>query len=152
VSALTDALTDAIQSHALATGLFERVNAHEPKSSPGNGLTAAVWAQSVFPVPAASGLTSTTGRIEFNVRIYQNMIAEPQDAIDPAMLAAVDELFALYSGDFTLGGSIRNVDLLGAHGAPMSAQAGYLEVGNGNYRIMTITLPLIVNDLWNQAE
>lgn len=145
------ALTDALESHALASGLFERVNGHEPKSSPGNGLTAAEWAQSVDPVPRASGLAATTGRVVMNVRIYQNMLAEPQDAIDPAVLAAVDELFARYSGDFTLDGLVSHVDLLGAYGVAMSAQAGYLDVGNGKYRIMTITLPLIVNDLWDQV-
>lgn len=146
-----DAITDAVVSHALASGHFENVNLHEPKNSPGNGLTCAVWAQTVVPIPAASGLNTTTGRALFNVRIYSNMLKEPQDAIDPEVLKAVDKLFSAYSGDFTLDGLVRNVDLLGTYGVALTAVAGYQTIGQTMYRIMTISLPLIVNDLWGQT-
>ena len=145
------AILDAIVSHALASGHFERVNGHEPKSAPGNGLTAAVWAQEVGPVPAGSGLQMTSGLLVFNVRLYTPMISEPQDAIDPALLAAVDALMGAYSGDFELGGNARCVDLLGQAGTPLSARAGYLEQNKTIYRVFTITLPVIVNDAWEQA-
>lgn len=146
-----DALTDAVVSHAAASGHFEYVNQHEPKNSPGNGLTCAVWAQTVVPIPAASGLNTTTGRVLFNVRIYSNMLQKPEDAIDPAVLRAVDALFTAYSGDFTLDGLVRNVDLLGMYGVALTAVAGYQTIGQTMYRIMTISLPLIVNDLWGQT-
>jgi hypothetical protein len=77
-----------------------------------------------------------------NVRIYQNMIAEPQDMIDPRVMAAVDALMTAYSGDFELGGTVRAVDLLGMAGTPMAAQAGYIQQDNRVYRAVTITLPL----------
>ena len=136
--------------HALTLGIFERVNGYEPKSPPGGGLTAAIWAQLVEPIQA-SGLNSTSVRVELNVRLYANMLSEPQDAIDPAMLNAVDILCAAYSADFTLGDAIRNVDLLGSYGRPLSAQAGYISLADRLNRVMTITLPLIVNDLWTQS-
>jgi hypothetical protein len=143
---------DGIVSHAMRLGLFERVNAHEPKNSPGHGLTAAVWVQSISPVPAGSGLSSTTARLEFSVRIYTSAEQEPVDAIDPAMIAATDALLSAYSGDFELGGSVRNVDLLGQAGPPLSAQAGYLQHKGGKLlRIMTVVLPLIVSDVWEQV-
>lgn len=145
------AILDGVVSHALATGHFERVNAHEPKSAPGNGLTAAVWAQSIGPVPAGSGLQMTSGLVVFNVRLYTPMISEPQDAIDPALITALDALFVAYSGDFELGGNVRCIDLLGQAGTPMQAQAGYLEQDRKIYRVMTITLPVIVNDAWEQV-
>ncbi|TDC47640.1 hypothetical protein E1281_25915 [Actinomadura sp. KC345] len=144
-------ILDGIVSHALATGHFERVNGHEPKSAPGNGLTAAVWAQSVAPVPAGSGLARTSAVLVFNVRLYTPMIAEPQDAIDPNMLTALDALFAAYSGNFELGGSVRCIDLLGQAGTAMSAQAGYLDQDRKIYRVFTVTLPVIVNDAWEQV-
>lgn len=151
-----DALTDAVLSHALASGLFEAVNNHEPKSSPGTGITAALWVQSIVGIPQISGLTSTSGRVLFNLRIYTNMLQEPQDSIDPAVIKAVDTLFVAYSGDFTLDGLVQSVDLLGAYGIGLTAQAGYQQVGaqagDANmYRIMTIELPLIVSDLWRQT-
>lgn len=147
----TSAILAAVISHAKATGKAERVLTHEPKSAPGNGITVAVWVQSLRPVAGASGLASTTARLELSVRVYTNFIAKPEDAIDTRLLDAVDQLMAAYSGDFELGGLIRNVDLLGEHGDPLSADAGYLEQDSKLYRVMVITLPLIVNDLWSQA-
>ena len=136
--------------HALTLGVFERVNGHEPKSAPGSGLTAAIWAQEVTPVQS-SGLASTSVRVELYTRLFTNMLAEPQDAIDPAMLDAVDLLCAAYSASFTLGEAVRKVDLLGSDGVALSAKAGYITQDGRIYRVMTITLPLIVNDLWTQS-
>lgn len=141
-----------ITSHALTLGLFESVNGHEPKQAPGMGLTAAVWNQAIDPIPA-SGLASTSGRIEMNVRVYTNMIAEPQDAIDPNLMDAVVKLMAAYSGDFTLGSTIRYVDLIGgSSGVGLSSKAGYMNQDSRMFRVMTITLPLICNDIWDQEE
>jgi len=142
---------DAIETHALAAALFERVNTHEPKNAPGRGLSAAIWPDHIGPEPGGSGLVTTNVRIEFNIRIYSNMIAEPQDAIDPEILSAVDVLLNLYTGDFTLGGLIQAVDLLGKGGNPLQAQAGYINQDGQMMRVMTITLPVLVNDAWTQA-
>jgi hypothetical protein len=143
-------ILNQVVSHAMASGLFERVNAHEPKSAPGNGLSAAVWVDTIGPV-RSSGLAATSGRLALMVRVYTSMLAEPADAVDPNLVAAVDALLAAYSADFDLGGTVRCVDLLGQAGEPLSARAGYLQQDNRLYRVMTITLPLIVNDLWTQG-
>ncbi len=144
------AVLDKVVSHAMALGRFERVNSHEPKNAPGNGLSCAVWVDGVLPV-LSSGLISTSTLFRLNVRIYSNMLAEPQDMIDPNVMVAVDELFAAYIGDFTLDGLIRNVDVRGQHGTPLSAQAGYINQDNVMLRVVTITLPLIVNDAWEET-
>lgn len=146
----TLAILDKVQSHAMALGLFERVNTHEPKNAPGNGLTVAIWVQSIAPA-RGSGLASTSAHVVYSVRIFSNMLQEPQDAIDPNIIEAVDKLMDAYSGDFELGGNVRQVDLLGASGAPMSAQAGYVNQDNKLFRTMTVSLPLIVNDVWEQV-
>jgi hypothetical protein len=142
-----------VLSHALASGQFEAVNGHEPKSAPrtDGGLVASLWVQRVGPVSEGSGLQATTGLLVLNLRIYKNMISEPQDDIDIDVLAAVDAMLGAYSGDFELGGRIRQVDLLGQTREPLSAEAGYLEIDKRMFRIMTITLPLIINDLWEQV-
>jgi hypothetical protein len=147
----TAAILAAVISHAKVTGKAERVLTHEPKSAPGNGITIAIWVQSLRPVSGGSGLASTTARLELSVRVYTNMLADPQDKIDARLLDATDALMGEYSGDFDLGGLIRNVDLLGADGDPLQANAGYLEQDNRLYRVMVITLPLVVNDLWTQS-
>ena len=147
-----EAILAAVESHALTTGHFERVNQHEPLNMPSHGLTAAAWIDRIDPLPQASGLAISTYRLMLVVRIYSNGDQEPLDAIDPAILAATNSLLKAYSGDFTLGGLVREVDLLGEYGAAMSAQAGWLPMAdNARMRVMTITVPLVVNDLWEQV-
>ncbi len=145
-------ILDSIVSHAMSTGLFERVNTHEPKNAPGLGLNVAIWAQSIGPARSQSGLQQTTGLVVFNVRIYSNMLQEPQDAIDTNLLRAVDVLMSAYSGDFQLSNRVRNIDLLGAvpSSPGLAAIAGYIEQDKKMYRLMTITLPVVINDIWEQ--
>jgi hypothetical protein len=145
-------LVAAAVSKAQTLGLFEKVNGHEPKNAPGHGLTASVWVQDLSPIQAG-GLDSTSGRVELSVRVSTNMLAEPQDGIDPRMLTAVAELIGAYTGDFEIGPltGVRGIDLLGAYGTPLSAKAGYLNQDGKLFRVMTITLPVIVNDLWTQT-
>jgi hypothetical protein len=147
----TQGIIDAVASHAAASGFFERVNAHEPKNAPGNGVTGAVWVDRGGPAPGQSGLSSTSALLVLKFRVYTNMLAEPSDAIDPAVMNALDALVTAWSGDFELGGQVRNVDLLGASGVPLSWQAGYLSQDNRVYRVMDLTLPLVISDVWAQA-
>jgi hypothetical protein len=147
-----EALLNAAMSHAMQLGVFDSVNGHEPKSAPGSGVTCAVWVQNIRPIPLASGLDATSALVVLNQRVYIPMVAEPQDAIDPRVVGAVTALMQAYTEGFTLGGLIRNVDLLGMYGVPMDAQAGYLEQDKKMFRVMTVTLPLVVNDAWNQVE
>jgi hypothetical protein len=121
------AIRAAMIDHALSLGLFASVSGHEPKAAPATGgLTGAVWADLIEPARARSGLDSTTVRLVWNVRVGTNMVAEPQDDIDLDVLVAVAALMQAYSGDFTLGGAVEEVDLLGAYGTPLAARAGYL--------------------------
>ena len=155
--ALSDLITATV-SHAAATGLFDQVQGGEFTGAPGNSLSCAVWVNDFYPVQS-SGLISTSMRVELFVRIYSNAFTEPVDIIDPAAIDAVDALLADYIGHFTLGGLIRGVDVRGADGPPLRVQAGYLTMGSGRdgqtggrtYRVMTITLPLIINDLYPEA-
>lgn len=144
-------ILDAVVSHALTLGLFETVNLHQPDNAPGNGLSCAITVAEVAPVPAASGLNRTTGRLALNVQVFTPIAQEPADDIEPIVIGAVDALMTAYSGHFTLGDRVRNVDLLGAHGTPLSASTGYVTIDDQTYRAAIITLPLIVNDLWSQA-
>jgi hypothetical protein len=142
-------LLDHVVSHVQTTGHFDRVNQHEPKNAPGNGVSCAVWVDDITPVK--SGLASTTVRITFNVRLYASMLQEPQDDIDPNLTNALSALFDEYSGDFTFDGNVQCIDLLGKEGIPLSAKAGYLNQDSKLFRVYTVTLPVIVNDVWTQA-
>lgn len=146
-----DPIFDAVVSDAQASGYFAKVNLHEPKRKPGTRLTAAIWVQSIEPIALASGLNSTSARVLFMLRMYSNMIQEPQDMIDPQLLKACSNMMRRYHGDFDFGGVIRNVDLLGHFGIALTAQAGYLEQDNGMFRVMDMNIPCIVNDVWPQV-
>lgn len=149
---LAEDLTDGLLSHAMATGYFDSVNGHEPKSPPETGgLTAAVWMDSGEPYPGGSGLNVTTAVVVMNVRLYTSMLQEPQDWIDPTMLKALGALLEAYSTDFTLNDLIRNIDLLGSTGFNLSWVAGYLTIAQTKYRVVTIVVPCIVNDVFNQV-
>lgn len=153
----TDTLNLAVNataSHAAATGLFGKVNGHEPKSPPSTGrnpdMTCFVWVQRVRPA-RTSGMDKTSVVLELNVRLYMPMKQEPQDSIDPTMLGAVHRLCAAYVGDFTFGGLARAIDVRGIEGTPMTVDAGYAELSGVVYRVMTIVVPIIVNDVWTET-
>jgi hypothetical protein len=145
------AVTDAVASHALSLGVFDRVNTHEPKVAPGNGITCAVWVDRILMNRKASGLNRTGVTLVFNIRLYQTMLSEPQDAIDPNLIGALDLLMAAFNGDYELGGTVREVDVFGMNGVALGAQAGYVPQDNKMYRVVIVTLPLNMNDVWEQV-
>jgi hypothetical protein len=149
--AAVNTVFDKVVSYALATGRFDAVNQHEPKSAPGTGLSCSVWMQNISPV-RTSGLAATSGVVVLQARIYTSFMKQPFDMIDPEVMAAVADLMGALSGDFDFGGDVdvRNVDLLGSTGTPLSAQAGYVEIDRRMFRVMTITVPIIINDMFVQ--
>lgn len=146
-------LTGLLGDHAATTGYFPAGSIlHEPTSAPGDDLCCAVWLLAGEPARGASGLAATTLALTFAVRLYAALPQIANDALDPAMVDALDALLSGYSGDFTLGGAIRNIDLLGEFGTPLSWESGYQKLGARDYRVMTITVPVVINDVWEQRE
>ena len=147
------AVFDAILSVPLASGHFDSVNGFEPKSAPRNGLTAAVWLERVRPVQSRSGLASVGLAADFSVRLYTPMLSTPPDAIDPRLMVACCALMTAYAGDFDLAGAITAIDLLGAWGdAGLSAEAGYLQQDGSLFRVLTITIPCIIDDALAEVQ
>ena len=147
------AIVAAVQTHAAASGHIERVAGHEPTNAPGGGITASVWLDRIRPVPARSGLGSTSVLVVLQVRLQAPLRGELDD-VDPLLAAAADDLMRAYSGDYSLGGQVVLVDLLGQTGAQqLEGQAGYLSAGDGQmYRVFTLTLPVVLDDLWSQES
>lgn len=143
---------DKVVSYALATGRFDQVNQHEPKNAPGVGLMCSFWIQQIKPA-RTSGMSATSGVVILQSRIYMNFRSEPFDMIDPNVMSAVCDLMGALSGNFSFGGAanIRAIDLLGTMGTPLSAQAGYVEIDRQMFRVMTMIIPIIVNDMFIQS-
>jgi hypothetical protein len=104
------------------------------------------------PTDQLGALNATSALILFTIRLQMGMLTEPQDDIDITLMRAADEVFALVSGDFTLGDEIDHVDLLGAGGQPLEAEAGYIEHSKTLYRIVDIAVPVVIGDAWTQAR
>jgi len=145
-----DALADKLRSHAMSLGHFDAVSGHEPKSVPGTGLTAALWVQRIRP-GVTSGLSNTSALVVFTLRGYAPMVQEPQDEIDPRLVTAIDALITAYSGDLTLDGEVMAVDLMGWSGTPLEAQAGYVTIGTTMFRVLDLTIPLLIDSVWTQS-
>lgn len=141
----------AALSAAKKLNVFENVIAHEPKAKPPSLPALAVWTQNLVPVAAASGLSSTSGRLGLRARIYLNFMSKPEDRLDPELIRLTSALLGAYSGGFTFGGQVMEVDLLGAYGESLSAEAGYIEHDGTHFRVMQVNIPVIISDLWVQS-
>lgn len=149
---LPETITEALRSHAMSLGVFESINGHEPMNAPGEtGLTAAVWLQSIDTPPRGSGLAKTSAIFTYSIRAYSRLVMQPVDAIDPNLTRAMGLLVGAISGDFTLGGTVMAVDLLGMGGKTMRTEAGYIVQDDSTLRVFTLNVPVIVVDVWDQA-
>jgi hypothetical protein len=146
------AIMDAIASMAKRIGAFERVQLHEPKTSVPSGLSAALWFQSATTIQELSSLAKTSIRIEIVFRLFQNMLMEPADLIDPEMTRVVNLMFNALHGGFTLGGLITQVDVLGTYGPPLRSEAGYINQSGHLMRSISIYIPCVIANAFNQER
>lgn len=152
--AFDQAAINAVYSSAVSAakklGCFAEVIQHEPKAAPPS-KACAVWTQSLTPVAAVSGLAATSGRLELRARIYLDFLGKPEDKIDPELVRLTSLLLGAYSGGFTFGGTVMEIDLLGGHGESLSATAGFIHHDGHVFRVMEISLPVIIDNLWTQV-
>lgn len=120
-------------------------------NAPSSGLAVAFEFQRVRP-GAGSGLSVTSAVITYTGSVYYPMQSEPKDDVETVIVAGADALINAYTGDFDLGGNVREVDLLGQTGQSLSADGGYYRHGDVTYRAAVVTIPLIVNDVWVQVS
>lgn len=148
-----DALYAAVISPAQRLGVFDKVNGHEPKSAPASGVVCSYFLDYFGPMQSLSGLNRTTMGMVVQARIQTSMIAEPVDGIDPALLRATSALMLAYHGDFDLGVTDCELDLLGRWWTGgLAARAGYVTIGNTQYRAMILSIPMILNDVYAQVR
>lgn len=154
IPGLLTAVCDAAQK----TGHISTVDPHEPREAPNSDLHAGFWWLSTRPAGGrVSGIAGAATVVTLMGRLYvpagdgTNL---PYDDVDLKLMVAIDRLFAAWIGDFTLGGRVRNVDVFGEVSPGLGADGGYVAFGGGNgkkFRVATITLPLIVNDQYEEV-
>ena len=144
-AAQAKALFKAIQSYAQELGIFEGVNLHEPWNAPGNRLFCSINLGAVRPV-MSSGLAAVSSQVTLVIRIWSSALQKPLDGIDPEILAAASSLMGAFAGGFTLSGTVRDIDVMA-----MSAQPAYVDFEGKPFRVVEISLPIVINDTWAEA-
>lgn len=143
-------LIDTVISLALATAHFDDVAGYEPPSAPGRGVRAGVWVDEIVPV-RSSGLDSVSIRFTLTVRITRDAGGDELEMIDPQITLATAALMNALSNDFTLGDEAREVDIFGSEGVGLRARAGWVEIDSKRYRAMNVTVPIILNDSFEET-
>jgi hypothetical protein len=144
------AVFDRILSWAMNCGRFATVNGHEPKSAPVGEIDFALWVQDIQNLGKVSGESASSGVLTLQGRVYTSFTSQPFDSIDPRVLSASNDLMGALCADFDFDGidSVRNLDIFGISGVRLRAQAGYVEIDKKMFRVMTITIPVIINDMF----
>lgn len=139
------ATLQALHSHFAKSGYFPHVQIGEPKQPIGEKLGVAI-----FPVSMSNTVMFGGGKPrELHVvtcRIYKDMLEDPEDQIEFAITEAVAEAASNIIGDFDLESTVNHVDICGQYGTPLSVTFGYLTLSNVMYRLVDITVPIIVDD------
>jgi hypothetical protein len=139
------ALFTAIQSQADQLGIFQGVATHDPWNAPGSRLFCSITLSTVRPV-TSSGLAAVSGQVTLLVRVWSSALQKPLDSIDPEVLAAACSLMGAFAGGFTLGGTVRDIDLFA-----MVAQPAYVDFEGKPFRTIEIQLPIVVNDMFAET-
>ena len=146
--------TAALMTDAAESGHCEYVSGHPIMAAHGSGVAFWLLVKRLFPWSARSGLAATSAVLVYEVVLTLNdTTADPPDDVDPRVVKAATALLGRYIGGFTLGGLVSNVDVRGAAGVPVNMIAGWMKLGTegGRYRAMIITLPLVLNNLWDES-
>lgn len=79
------------------------------------------------------------------VTILLDALREPVDAVEKELALAATNIMADLLEEYDLGGSIRRVDPAGEGGASFSTRWGYIDISGKMYRMVDITIPLLVD-------
>lgn len=145
---IIETAVDRIASTASASGYYDAVLRHEPKSAPAAELTFSTWIGDIQPIAEQSGLDVTSCRLLMLGRVWMNMLSEPQDEIDTRLAKAASYMLAEMTGNLGIDGAY--LDLLGAHGNPLGVTLAYIEADRTMFRVADITIPFICPDVFDQ--
>lgn len=146
-------LFSKLSSYAKRLGVFDRVEFREPTNKPAGGTALALWVNDYRPPPSGSGVASTSMVLDIRATVFCALGTGKRsaDEIEADVLYAVHRYMKVLSEDFELDRMVRNIDLLGQTGQAMHADFGHLQYEDTWYRIGEITLPLIINDVYEQV-
>jgi len=138
-------LFSKIRSIAKGLAVFPAVIGHDPENAPPAGMSCSIMLGPVKPV-TSSGLDSVSCQVTLMVHVWNFASKRPLDDVDPQVLAATCSLMGAFAGGFTLGETVREVDLFA-----MDAQPGYVNFEGKEFRTVAIAVPIEINDLFEEV-
>jgi hypothetical protein len=146
-------VSSAVISVGRALGAFDKVNGHEPKNAPGRGLTLSYWLDRVRPCTRGNGLASTSANVVWLARVQLPGTYDPADEVDPILGVSAGKLINAYAGNLTMGGAVLpGIDLRGIEGVKLEGRYGYVTQEQKQFRMFDMTVPVLVNDVWSEAQ
>jgi hypothetical protein len=137
----------AVETYVQKLGLFNSVRIGEPKDALAQGFHAAIWMESVsINMVYVGGDTRETHTV--TLRIYKDMFADetdPQQNLEIDMAVTTSKLMDNLLGDTDLESTVMSIDAAGMDGTSTDRNFGYTNLSGTLYRIVDITLPIIVN-------
>lgn len=132
-----------LQAHLIGSALFSSVEIGTPNSPEPQGPTARIYFGSARVVETT--LTNTIEVHVLQVRLYLGayMYGEQERSLQASILASQAADYIV--GDFTLGGTVRNVDIGGQYGDGLAVEFTDEETQTTPYHVATLTVPLIVD-------
>ena len=116
----------------------------EPMSPPAERLGAVIFdGVEITEVTLGTG----SGLVKFIIRLYYKHFEEPLEGTEKDIAQACIKLISDIAGKYTLGdSSVRNVIPLA-----LNARAGFQTIGQTTYRLVDLTVHVMVNDLGTWA-
>lgn len=147
----TAAVLSALVSHGQSLGVFDAVYPGEPKAKPTEkGLHLTIFYDRWLP-STRPGLAVTSVVEVWNLRVGLPMLAQPVGEVERQVLTGMDRMMESLNSDFTLGGLIAGIDIMGMSGIGMSGRAGYLNHDGTLFRVINNEVPLLLDDVWEQT-
>jgi hypothetical protein len=135
---------EVITNHLSTSGYFAHIELGDPKAPPSENIAAYVLMDKVSVVEMT--LQSPRELHVVTIRLFKNMLEEPQSGIETEMARAASDIMASFYGEFDLDETIVFIDIAGIYGSPMSAEWGYIDSNHVMFRTCDINIPLIVDD------
>ncbi len=138
-----NATMQVVKTHLEGLNLFYEVLIGRLAGPVGEGPIAAIHGESI----QVAEVTSHAIELHvLNVRLFQATHIGTDENLELDGWTLVSSLMALLYADFTLGGNVRNIDVGGQYGVPLSAARDEEELAQTPYYVADITLPLVVDD------
>lgn len=141
---LIKATLDALRSYLAAEGWFGSVTIGEPKAPPSSErMAAALFMANISTIPITLARSMELHGV--TLRIYRNTLNDPEEQVETDLADAMSKFMTDIEGDWQLGGAIHHIDTSGAISSGVSGTWGYLDVGGTMFRVIDVSLPLVVD-------